>query len=105
MMLRVLEMEKKVIDAIKLVFDPEIPVDVYELGLIYGIEIDDVNNVQVNMTLTAPSCFAAEQIPVDVAARIKEIEEVGEVNVDVVFEPPWTQEMMTEEAKLTLGFL
>ena len=104
-MLPVMEMEKKVIDAIKLVFDPEIPVDIYELGLIYNIEIDSDNNVLVNMTLTAPSCFAAEQIPVDVESRIREIENVKDVKVEVVFEPPWTQEMMSEEAKLILGFL
>lgn len=104
-MLPILALELKVIEAIKLVFDPEIPVDVYELGLIYAINIDDDNNVQVEMTLTAPSCFAAEQIPVDVESRIREIEEVKEVKVDVVFEPAWTQDMMTMEAKLTLGFL
>ncbi len=104
-MLPVMEMELKVIDALKTVYDPEIPVDIYELGLIYDISIDEETNINLTMTLTAPSCFAAEQIPVDVEQKIKEIEGVKNVSVVVSFDPPWTQDMMSEEAKLTLGFL
>jgi len=104
-MLEVIEMEQKIIAALKTVYDPEIPVDIYELGLIYDISLDDKSNAVITMTLTAPSCFAAEQIPVDVENRVKEIEGIGEVKVTVSFDPPWTQDMMSEEAKLTLGFL
>lgn len=95
----------KVLQAIKMVYDPEIPVDVYELGLIYEINIYPVNNVYVMMTLTSPACPSAEQIPGEVEQRIREIEEVNDVNVEVTFDPPYTQEMMSEAAKLELGFL
>jgi FeS assembly SUF system protein len=104
-MLEVIEMEQKIIAALKTVYDPEIPVDIYELGLIYDISLDEKSNATITMTLTAPSCFAAEQIPVDVESRVGEIEGIGEVTVTVSFDPPWTQDMMSEEAKLTLGFL
>jgi len=104
-MLKVIEMEQKIIEALKSVFDPEIPVDIYELGLIYDISLDEESNATITMTLTAPSCFAAEQIPVDVENRVKEIDGIGNVKVVVSFDPPWTQDMMSEEAKLTLGFL
>lgn len=104
-MLQVIELEQKIISALKTVFDPEIPVDIYELGLIYDISLDEFSNATITMTLTAPSCFAAEQIPIDVEKRIKEVEGVQNVTVTVSFDPPWTQEMMSEEAKLTLGFL
>ena len=95
----------KVIEAIKMVYDPEIPVDVYELGLIYEINIYPVNNVYVMMTLTSPACPSAEQIPGEVEQRIKEIEGINEVTVEITFDPPYTQEMMSEAAKLELGFL
>lgn len=95
----------KVLQAIKEVYDPEIPVDVYELGLIYEINIYPVNNVYVLMTLTSPACPSAEQIPDEVKNKIKEIEGVNDVNVEVTFDPPYTQEMMSEAAKLELGFL
>jgi FeS assembly SUF system protein len=104
-MLAVIELEQKIIEALKTVFDPEIPVDIYELGLIYDISLDEDANATLTMTLTAPSCFAAEQIPVDVEKRVREVEGVKNVTVTVSFDPPWTQEMMSEEAKLTLGFL
>jgi FeS assembly SUF system protein len=91
--------------AIKTVFDPEIPVDVYELGLIYEINVFPVNNVFVLMTLTSPSCPAAEIIPDEVKTRIKEINGVNDVEVEVTFDPPYEQDMMSEEAKLELGFM
>jgi FeS assembly SUF system protein len=94
-----------VLAAIKRVYDPEIPVDVYELGLIYEISVYPVNNVFVLMTLTSPSCPSAEAIPGEIEMRIKEIEGVNDVKVEVTFDPPYTQEMMSEAAKLELGFL
>lgn len=95
----------KVVEAIKTVYDPEIPVDIYELGLIYEINVYPVNNIYVLMTLTSPNCPAAETIPAEVEMAIKEIEEVNEVNVEITFDPPFTQDMMSETAKLELGFL
>ncbi|MTI22676.1 SUF system Fe-S cluster assembly protein [Fulvivirga sp. RKSG066] len=95
----------KVVEAIKTVYDPEIPVDIYELGLIYEINVFPVNNVYVLMTLTSPNCPAAETIPAEVEMAIKQIEEVSEVNVEITFDPPFTQDMMSEAAKLELGFL
>lgn len=95
----------KVLDALKTVYDPEIPVDVYELGLIYEISIHPVNNVFVLMTLTSPNCPAAESIPSEVKHSIEKIEGVNDVNVEVTFDPPYTQDMMSEAAKLELGFL
>jgi FeS assembly SUF system protein len=95
----------KVLNAIKRVYDPEIPVDVYELGLIYEISVYPVNNVYVLMTLTSPSCPSAEQIPGEVEQSIKSIEGVNDVKVELTFDPPYTQDMMSEAAKLELGFL
>jgi FeS assembly SUF system protein len=95
----------KVIEAIKQVYDPEIPVDVYELGLIYDIKVFPVNNVYVLMTLTSPACPSAEEIPGEVEAKIREIEGVADVSVELTFDPPYTQEMMSEEAQLELGFM
>ncbi|MFT7160543.1 MAG: FeS assembly SUF system protein [Bacteroidia bacterium] len=95
----------KVLTAIKKVYDPEIPVDVYELGLIYEINVYPVNNVYVLMTLTSPACPSAEAIPDEIKQSIKEIEGVGDVEVEVTFEPPYASEMMSEEAKLELGFM
>lgn len=95
----------KVLDAIKTVFDPEIPVDIYELGLIYEINVYPVNNVYVLMTLTSPACPSAEEIPGEVEQKIKAIEGINEVQVEVTFDPPYTQDMMSEAAKLELGFL
>ncbi len=98
-------MRDKVLEAIKQVYDPEIPVDVYELGLIYEINVYPVNNVFVLMTLTSPSCPAAESIPSEVEQRIRKIARVQNVKVEVTFDPPYTTEMMSEAAKLELGFL
>jgi len=99
------ELQEKVLQAIKTVYDPEIPVDVYELGLIYEINIYPVNNVYVLMTLTSPSCPSAEVIPGEVEQRLREIEGVNEVKVEITFDPPYSQEMMSEAAKLELGFM
>lgn len=97
--------KEQVIQALKQVHDPEIPVDIYELGLIYEITIYPVNNVYVLMTLTSPSCPAAELIPGQVETNIRALQGVNEVKVELTFEPPYSQTMMSEEAKLALGFL
>ena len=99
------ELKDKVIEAIKQVYDPEIPVDVYELGLIYDIKVFPVNNIYVLMTLTSPSCPSAESIPVEVEQKIREIEGVSDVSVELTFDPPYATEMMSEVAKLELGFM
>jgi FeS assembly SUF system protein len=99
------DLKDKVLSAIKTVYDPEIPVDIYELGLIYEISVYPVNNVFVLMTLTSPSCPSAEQIPGEVEQKIKAIEGVNDVKVEITFDPPYTQEMMSEAARLELGFM
>jgi len=99
------DLQSKVLAAIKTIYDPEIPVDIYELGLIYEINIYPVNNVYVLMTLTSPSCPSAEVIPGEVEQKLREIEGVNEVKVEVTFDPPYSQEMMSEAAKLELGFM
>lgn len=98
-------MKAKVIEAIKLVYDPEIPVDVFELGLIYDVKVFPVNNVYVLMTLTSPSCPSAEAIPVEIEEKIREIEGVNDVSIELTFDPPYGTEMMSDVAKLELGFL
>jgi len=95
----------KIVAAIKTVYDPEIPVDVYELGLIYEINVFPVNNVYIRMTLTSPSCPSAEVIPGEVEQKIKGIPGVNDVKVELTFDPPYSQDMMSEVAKLELGFL
>lgn len=99
------DLNMKVIEALKTVYDPEIPVDVYELGLIYEINVFPVNNVFVLMTLTSPSCPSAEQIPGEVQEKIKAIPGVNDVKVELTFDPPYSQDMMSEAAKLELGFM
>jgi FeS assembly SUF system protein len=99
------DLREKVISAIKSVYDPEIPVDIYELGLIYEINVYPINNVYVLMTLTSPSCPSAEVIPGEVEQKIKAIEGVNDVKVEITFDPPYSQDMMSEAAKLELGFL
>jgi FeS assembly SUF system protein len=98
-------LKEKVLAAIKSVYDPEIPVDIYELGLIYEISVYPVNNVFILMTLTSPSCPSAEVIPGEVEQKIKAIEGVNDVKVEITFDPPYSQDMMSEAAKLELGFL
>lgn len=99
------DLREKVLAAIKTVYDPEIPVDIYELGLIYEISVYPVNNVFVSMTLTSPSCPSAETIPSEVEQKIKAIEGINDVKVEITFDPPYSQEMMSEAAKLELGFM
>ena len=99
------DLKDKIIAALKTVYDPEIPVDIYELGLIYEINVFPVNNVNIQMTLTSPSCPSAEAIPAEVEERIKAIEGVNDVNVEITWDPPYSQDMMSEAAKLELGFL
>ena len=97
------DLETKIVGEIKKIFDPEIPVNIYELGLIYKIEVDENNKVVVDMTLTSPNCPVAESLPNDVKENIKKIEDVTDVNVNVIWEPPWEKEMMSEAAKLELN--
>jgi len=98
-------LKEKIVDALKSVYDPEIPVDIYELGLIYEINVYPVNNVYILMTLTSPACPAAEVIPVEVEQKVKGINGVNDVKIELTFDPPYTQDMMSEVAKLELGFL
>ena len=101
-----LQIEEKVIELLKTVYDPEIPVNVYDLGLIYRIELsDDLTQLDVDMTMTAPSCPMADFIIEDVRLKLETIEGLTTVNDNLVFEPEWSQDMMTEEAKLELGLL
>lgn len=100
-----LAIEEKVVKMLKTVFDPEIPVDIYNLGLIYGIELDDDGNLRIEMTLTAPNCPAADFIIDDARIKLESIDGVKSVDIRIVFEPEWTKDMMSEEAKLDLGFL
>ncbi len=97
-------LQGKIVEAIKTVFDPEIPVDIYELGLIYDIIVDTDKNVLVNMTLTSPACPSAQQLPVEVRHKVRSLPEVTDARVEIVWEPAWTKERMSEAAKLTLGF-
>ena len=100
-----LHLEEETVKMLKTVFDPEIPVDVYSLGLIYKIDIDDDANVSIDMTLTAPNCPMADFLFEDIRQKVDSIEGVKSVNVQLVYEPEWDQSMMTEEAKLELGML
>ncbi len=99
------DLQEKVLQALKTVYDPEIPVDVYELGLIYEISVYPVNNVYVLMTLTSPSCPSAEVIPEEIEQKLRGIPGINEVKVEVTFDPPYSQDMMSEAAKLELGFM
>ena len=100
-----LEPEEQIVKMLKTVYDPEIPVNIYDLGLIYDVDIDDARNVVVTMTLTAPGCPAADFIMEDVKMKLESIPEIKSVEVKIVFEPEWHQGLMSEEAKLELGFL
>lgn len=99
------ELKEKVIEAIKQVYDPEIPVNVFELGLIYDVKVFPLNNIFVLMTLTSPSCPSAESIPVEIEEKIREIEGINDVSIELTFDPPYSTDMMSEVAKLELGFL
>lgn len=100
-----LHIEEKVVMLLKTVFDPEVPVDIYSLGLVYRIDVDDEANLSVDMTMTAPSCPMADFIVDDARLKLETIEGVKSVTINVVFEPEWTKDMMSEEAKLELGML
>lgn len=99
------DIETKAVEMLKTVFDPEIPVNVYDLGLIYKIDVKDNMDIYVDMTLTAPNCPAADFIIEDIHQKLESIHGVGQVYVELVFEPEWTKDMMSEEAKLDLGFM
>jgi len=96
-------LNQKVIDCLQTIYDPEIPVSIYELGLIYEVSILPVNNVQIVMTLTAPGCPAAQSLPIEVDQKVREIEGVNDVHVAVTWNPPWNKSMMSEAAQLELG--
>lgn len=96
-------LEASIIEAISKVYDPEIPVNIYEMGLIYGIDIQPGGKVRVRMTLTAPACPSAQSLPLEVEQRVREVEGVTDVEVEVVWQPPWTTDRMSEAAKLQLG--
>ena len=98
-----MELKDKVVAEIKKIYDPEIPVNIYELGLIYAINVDKDNNVKIDMTLTTPNCPVAESLPNEVKNSVKEIKEVKDVDLKLVWEPPWDKSMMTESAKLELN--
>lgn len=99
------ELAQRVIDVLKSCFDPEIPVDIWELGLIYEINLDAENNLILKMTLTSPSCPVAESLPPEVEQKLKGIEGIKSAKVELTFEPPWTKEMMSEVAQVELGFM
>jgi len=95
----------KIVGVLKTIFDPEIPVDIYELGLIYDVFVSEENDVKILMTLTSPNCPVAESLPADVEKKVKTIDEINDCEVEITFDPTWTQDMMSEEAKLELGML
>lgn len=99
------ELGEKIVNVIKTIYDPEIPVDIYELGLIYDVFVNEDYAVKILMTLTTPNCPVAESLPLEVENKIKSIPNVTDAEVEITFDPPWTQELMSEEAKLELGML
>ncbi|MBS3768681.1 MAG: SUF system Fe-S cluster assembly protein [Bacteroidales bacterium] len=98
-------LESKIINVLKNIYDPEIPVNIYDLGLIYNIDVDESNNVEIEMTLTAPNCPIADQILQEVEYQVKNIDGVNQAKVNLVFDPPWDKDMMSDEAKLELGLI
>ncbi|WP_242131196.1 SUF system Fe-S cluster assembly protein [Aestuariivivens marinum] len=96
---------EKIVNVLKTIYDPEIPVDIYELGLIYDVFVNEDYDVKILMTLTTPNCPVAETLPLEVEEKVKSINEVKSAEVEITFDPPWTQELMSEEAKLELGML
>jgi len=99
------DLGEKIVEIIKTIYDPEIPVDIYELGLIYDVFVNENMDVKILMTLTSPNCPVAETLPMEVEEKIRSIEEVKSAEVEITFDPSWSQDMMSEEAKLELGFL
>tara|TARA_E500000178_G_C16933929_1_gene713062 strand:- start:752 stop:1066 length:315 start_codon:yes stop_codon:yes gene_type:complete len=96
---------EKIVKVLKTIYDPEIPVDIYELGLIYDVFVNEDNDVKILMTLTTPNCPVAETLPQEVKEKVRSLDEVNEVELELTFDPPWTRDLMSEEAKLELGFL
>jgi FeS assembly SUF system protein len=99
------ELGEKIVNVLKTIFDPESPVDIYELGLIYDVFVNEDQDVKILMTLTTPNCPVAETLPIEVEEKVKSLNEVNDAEVEITFDPPWTQDMMSEEAKLELGML
>ena len=99
------DLENDIVEVLKSIYDPEIPVDIFELGLIYEVKIDKKCNVEIEMTLTSPNCPVAESMPKEVEDKVAAMDSVSSAKVNIVFDPPWDKEMMSEEAKLELGFL
>jgi len=99
------DLGEKVVRVLKTIYDPEIPVDIYELGLIYDVFVNEDQDVKVLMTLTTPNCPVAESLPQDVKDKVQSIDEVNQAEVELTFDPPWTRDLMSDEAKLELGFL
>ena len=99
------ELGDKIVSVLKTIYDPEIPVDIYELGLIYDVFVNENHDVKVLMTLTTPNCPVADTLPQEVKDKVQSLDEVNEAEVELTFDPPWTRDLMSEEAKLELGFL
>ena len=99
------DLGEKIVNVLKTIYDPEIPVDIYELGLIYDVLVNEENDVKILMTLTSPNCPVAETLPVEVEEKVKSLNMVKDAEVEITFDPPWTQDLMSEEAKLELGLL
>jgi FeS assembly SUF system protein len=96
---------EKIVNVLKTIYDPEIPVDIYELGLFYDVFVNEDSDVKILMTLTTPNCPVAESLPMEVEEKVKSLDEVKSAEVEITFDPPWTQDLMSEEAKLELGML
>jgi FeS assembly SUF system protein len=103
--MNLITLETEIVNVLKSIFDPEIPVNIYDLGLIYNIEVDDQNNVEIEMTLTSPNCPMADDLLREVNEKVGMIELVNKVNLNLVFEPVWTKDMLSDEAKLDLGLM
>ncbi len=99
------ELGNKIVDVLKTIYDPEIPVDIYELGLIYDVFVNENQDVKVLMTLTTPNCPVADSLPQEVKDKVQSLDEVNQAEVELTFDPPWTRDLISEEAKLELGFL
>lgn len=99
------DIELRVVEALQTIYDPEVPVNIYEMGLIYGVDVDPLGNASVSMTLTAPNCPAAQSLPMEVEEKVKAVDGVNEVNLEIVWEPPWDPSLMSDAAKLQLGML
>jgi len=102
---QITDIGEKIVQVLKTIFDPEIPVDIYELGLIYDVMVSENKEAKILMTLTSPNCPVAETLPKEVEEKVEELQEIDSAEVEITFDPTWTQDMMSEEAKLELGFL